>query len=124
MNQKVNYNLISNPLKLILDERLRQMGEEGYSLEFDLINNPNGELANAAAVYSIDPMGGDASNIVKTLWPWSRSQLKIKCNGNTIDCIDGRIRDLSRAGALIMAELSRLLEIKKLRREKSDHLFK
>lgn len=96
--------------EFITEERYRQINEEEWSSEHD-DEHVKGELANAAAVYAIDPMGGDASNIIKTLWPkgW---ELKLSCNENTEDNIDGRIKDLTKAGALIAAEIDRLNRLK------------
>jgi hypothetical protein len=91
---------------LIQAERNRQQNEEGYLMEHD-DQHTKGELANFACCYALDPMGGDASNIISTLKPdgW---ELKLSCNENTDDNIDGRIRDLVKAGALIVAEIERL----------------
>jgi hypothetical protein len=94
-------------IELIAEERQRQIEVEGFTSQHD-DKHSNGELANAAAVYAIDPMGGDASNMVQTLWPWDKSWLKISCNENTEDNPVGRIRDLQKAGALIAAEIDRL----------------
>lgn len=94
-------------IELISEERQRQIEKEGWSSYHD-DKQRNGELANAAAVYAIDPMGGDVSSIIKTLWPWDKSWLKISCNENTKDNPLGRIRDLQKAGALIAAEIDRL----------------
>lgn len=94
---------------LIQAERNRQINEEGYLMEHD-DQHTKGQLANFACCYALDPMGGDASNIISTLKPadW---KLKLSCNGNTGDNIDGRIRDLVKAGALIVAEIERLYRV-------------
>lgn len=96
-------------IELIVDERIRQVEVEGYSFDHDA-NHKKGELANFACCYALDPMGGDATNIIKTLKPegWD---LKLSCNENTEDNISGRIRDLTKAGALICAEIERLMEL-------------
>ena len=93
-------------IELIAKERQRQVDSEGWILSHDL-KHWKGELANFACCYALDPMGGDASNLIKTLKPegWT---LKLSCNGNTADNIKGRIRDLEKAGALIAAEIDRL----------------
>ena len=95
-----------NGVLLIAAERMRQIEEEGYRKEHDL-QHWKGELANFACCYALEPMGGDTSNIIKTLKPegWD---LKLSCNENTQDNIEGRIRDLTKAGALIAAEIDRL----------------
>lgn len=97
-------------IELIAEERQRQIEVEGWTPEHD-DTHVKGEIANAAAVYAIDPMGGDASNIVDTLWPWGREWLKISCHENTSDNPKGRIRDLQKAGALIAAEIDRLQRV-------------
>lgn len=91
---------------LIGNERRRQQDEEKYSWEHDDLHT-SGELANFACCYALDPMGGDASNMIKILKPegW---KLKLSCNGNTNDNLEGRIKDLVKAGALIVAEIERL----------------
>lgn len=94
-------------IELIAEERQRQIEVEWFTSQHD-DKHSNGGLANAAAVYAIDPMGGDASNMVQTLWPWDKSWLKISCNENTEDNPSGRVRDLQKAGALIAAEIDRL----------------
>lgn len=94
-------------IELIAEERQRQIEVEGWTPEHDK-QHFDGQLANAAAVYAIDPMGGDASSIIKTLWPWEMDWLKISCNENTSDNPQGRIRDLQKAGALIAAEIDRI----------------
>jgi hypothetical protein len=97
-------------IELIAEERQRQIEVEGDTAEHD-DGHSKGQLANAAAVYAIDPMGGDATNMIETLWPWDKSLLKISCNENTEDSPYLRIRDLQKAGALIAAEIDRLQRI-------------
>lgn len=103
----------SQGINIIEQERLEQVNIHGYDLEHDLCYT-KGQLANAAVVYALDPMGGDASNMVSKLWPWDPSVLKLSCIGNTEDDIEGRIKDLAKAGALIAAEIDRLLLIQQL----------
>lgn len=102
-----NNNKMKTGIELIAEERQRQIEVEGWTPQHD-DEHSKGELANAAAVYAIDPMGGDASSMIKNLWPWDKSWLKISCNENTEDNPSGRIRDLQKAGALIAAEIDRL----------------
>jgi|ERR1035437_4746537 hypothetical protein len=96
-------------VELIAAERTRQLGAEGYSYKYD-DSHTNGELANFACCYALDPMGGDATNIIKTLKPFGW-ELKINCNENTSESwgsIQRRIKDLVKAGALLSAEIERL----------------
>lgn len=95
-------------IEIIEAERKRQFEEEGYSVMRDFLRNPKGELANAAAVYAIDPMGGDATHITGNLWPWKHTEPNFKCLDNTEECPEDRIKDLAKAGALIAAEIDRI----------------
>lgn len=83
----------------ILAERHRQTIVEGYTLEHD-DEHVGGEIADAAACYA-------ASSFIKTedgaeVWPFDGPA---KFGDNTID---GKIGDLVKAGALIVAEIERL----------------
>lgn len=82
-----------NGADLIRAERERQMAEEGWSASHDDCHR-HGELARAAARYALEglPVTG------RPRWPWSRDWWKPK----------GRIKNLTRAGALIAAEIDRL----------------
>ncbi len=75
-------------IELIAQERGRQIDEEGWSAEHD-DSNAGGELADAAAAYAIGS---------ETLWPWSEGFKDYDNKHNLI-----------RAGALIAAELDRLI---------------
>lgn len=79
----------------IEDERNRQVTQEGWTAEHDDVH-VEGELARAAAAYLMESPG---------LWPWAFVDFKPT----------DRIRDLTKAGALIAAEIDRLqrLENKK-----------
>ena len=89
-------------LNLILSERLGQKTREGWTAEHDE-NHPKGDLAAAAAVYakiSSDEVKG--LEVRRPLWwPWSPSWFKPK----------GFQRNLERSGALIIAELSRMVRV-------------
>ena len=95
-------------IEIITAERKRQFEVEGYSVMQDFYRNSKGELANAAAVYAIDPMGGDASYITGSLWPWKHVNANFSCLDNTEECPEERIKDLAKAGALIAAEIDRI----------------
>ena len=85
-------------LELIAVERAAHISREGWTPEHD-DKHANGDLARAASVYALNA----ASPIYRTdgdpwLWPWDRSWFKPT----------NRIRDLVKAGALIVAEIERL----------------
>lgn len=83
-------------LDLIAAERRRQIEEEGWSLEHDQ-GHANGELAEAAACYA------SLENRSLHEWPWGSMAWK--------PSPENRIRELAKAGALIAAELDRLLGV-------------
>lgn len=80
----------------VVAERVRQQTDEGYSPDSDK-HRPAGELASAAACYALSAARDDQRRIT-AVWPWSW------------DCFKPRdpMRDLERAGALILAEMERL----------------
>ena len=94
----------------LMDERKRQIGEEGWSREHDDRHN-DGSLAKAAAAYALlagerPYLVGEHSrswavsrylNALEYLWPWPDAPIK----GDTRQA-------LVKAGALIMAEIERL----------------
>lgn len=100
-----------NVVEMIAIERFRQINAEGWSPEHD-DEHTDSELARAAACYALDErtmerrVDGDASNrtlvsgLVPVIWPWSIRWWK--------PCPDDRIRELVKAGALIVAEIERL----------------
>lgn len=88
-------------MELIVAERVRQVGVEGWSLEHD-DTHTNGEIAQAAAVYAL-PESERFMFIDDTspeLWPWDDAWYK--------PSPDNRLRELVKAGALIVAEIERL----------------
>lgn len=95
-------------LELIAEERQRQIEVEGFSKESDR-GYTNGELATAAACYAITPTGTNVGEIIKRLWPFHMSCFK-PAKGKFPE---SRINELSKAGALIVAEIDRLQLINK-----------
>jgi len=95
-------------VELIAAERQRQIEEEGWTAKHD-DNFGTGALAYAAACYALPErdfhLWKNAINIdfVKMLWPWESQWWK--------PTPDNRIRELEKAGALIAAELDRLLRL-------------
>ena len=78
-----------NGAELIAAERVRQKSEEGWGSRHD-DEHTNGELVAAAVAYALR---------ASILWPWPSDFWKPTT----------RIRDLTKAGALIAAEIDRLL---------------
>lgn len=92
----------------IARERLRQLAEENYSVEGDL-QYIAGELAAAGACYAVPPslreLGKSRlSGTAMGWWPWCAASWK-----PSPATLEGRIRELEKAGALIAAEIDRLL---------------
>lgn len=83
-------------LRLIADERRRQVESEGYSPDQDDEQNEDGEMAYAAAAYAAASAGDPDAAL---FWPGGWDPHMFKPTGET--------RDLVRAGALIVAELER-----------------
>lgn len=94
-------------IRLLTEERIRQITEEGYSNEHDAAHT-SGDLVYAARAYA-------------AVYDWSK---KITKNQHTADQVgwpwgieywkptDDPIRNLVKAGALIAAEIDRLVEKK------------
>jgi hypothetical protein len=89
-------NPLPNGVELIYAERLRQMGEEGWTADHDA-HHTAGEMGWAAAVYirAADQPGW--SPIGGSTWPWDMKWYKPA----------SPIRMLVKAGALIAAEIDR-----------------
>lgn len=85
-------------IKLIAAERERQISQEGWTISHDDAHESE-ELARAAACYSIARYWRTES-ILGMLWPWHQKWWK--------PLPDNRIRELVKAGALIVAEIERL----------------
>lgn len=88
---------------LIRLERLRQQAAEGFSIERDARLYPDGELVLAAWAYLTEhpAFGGDGcGDDPPEAWPWDASWWKPTADP---------VANLVKAGALIAAELDRLL---------------
>lgn len=102
-------------VELIADERQRQIEKEGWTAEHD-IQHVCGELTDAAVMYAmrgywkkrIDPMIVGTEDMPGIMWPFREDGFK----PSTAEWPDCRIRDLVKAGALIAAEIDRLLNFK------------
>jgi len=90
----------------IAAERKRQIEKEGWTPRHDDAH-VNGELAAAGACYALVPGEEPAGTDLPDEWPegWDEQWWKPSPNN--------RIRELEKAGALIAAEIDRLLRIKK-----------
>lgn len=94
-------------IELISEERIRQIDKEGYSFKSDA-GHTNSQLALAAACYALpwqyrDSIDG-AFVPLPNIWPWGRESWK--------PTPEDRIRELVKAGALVVAEIDRLNLIK------------
>lgn len=88
-------------MNLVVNERLRQINEEKFSREHDQ-HFIEGELAAAAACYSVPPhLRVDGTFEPLTIFPWDRKWFK--------PSPENRIRELVKATALNIAEIERLL---------------
>lgn len=88
-------------LALIASERKRQVNEEGWTPEYD-DEHRQGEIASAAACYAL-PIDSISIDRIP-MWPWERVSFK----RTPSDDGAARVRELVRAGALIVAEIERL----------------
>lgn len=84
---------------MIADERARQIAKEGWTSEHD-DEHEQGELAQAAACYALGASRKRYSHAYfPQRWPWDDTWWKPT----------DPVRDLVKAGALIAAEIDRLL---------------
>lgn len=91
-------------IELITEERKRQIEVEGWTAEHDSIGNNDEQLASAAACYACPQVhrGNELYGLL-SFFPWDRKWWKPTPND--------RVRELSKAGALIAAEIDRLNNI-------------
>lgn len=97
-------------IELIADERLRQVTEEGYTADHDALYNVEA-LAVAAVCYATPRhlrtvrFHDVLKRWIPSLWPWEPKFWK----GSAL-VGDGysRVRELTKAGALIAAEIDRI----------------
>lgn len=97
---KVSYGAM-----VIARERTRQVEKKGWSAEHDA-QHIKGELALAGACYAFDYVGNAYDNegcvqVAGDFWPWEGGSMKTT-HGDAI-------KQLTKAGALIAAEIDRLL---------------
>lgn len=99
-------NLLTEGSLEIAKERVRQINKEGWTPEHD-DEHTDGELSSAACVYAmknelreLDVMAQDIYKMGEAMWPWDEEWFKPTPNE--------RVRELTKAGALIAAEIERL----------------
>ena len=99
---------MKNGIELIANERKRQIESEGYNLRRDKMNWGQGQLAMAAASYVTPAFQrmtiGDRKS--PYCFPFRDEFWK--------PTPENRIRELVKAGALILAEIDRLQNLQKL----------
>jgi len=104
-------------IDLIASERIRQIEKEGWTAEHD-DQHMDDELALAAACYAIPELereyidtehGGEIPNY----WPWEEKWWKPEYAPELEkkSTIEGRIRELTKAGALIAAAIDQLQRV-------------
>ena len=104
--------IVKGGTELIADERMRQMLQEGWTLDHD-DGHSSCELSTAAACYAVygtgvTVRGGPGQNTYDDAWPWSHQWDKRKKHD--------RLRRLVIAGALIAAEIDRELRLRDRRK--------
>ena len=90
--------IMSFGIKLITEERNRQIESEGWTHQHDTQYTEE-QLARAACCYTM-PRRWLSNYMLALLWPWDIKWWK--------PSPDNRVRDLVKAGALIAAEIDRL----------------
>jgi hypothetical protein len=80
---------------LIAEERQRQVSQEGYNEEHD-DQHIGQQLVHAAAAYLLRR---------PWMWPW---QMRLWKGAAAPTDLDGRLRELAKAGALVAAEIDRV----------------
>lgn len=94
--------------ELIAAERQRQIDQEGWDEEHDKEHGRD-ILAIAGAVYALPARTRDqqvlSRSLRRALWPWDERWWKPA----STDDAEGRLRELAKAGALIAAEMDRLI---------------
>lgn len=86
-----------NGAELIVEERQRQIAEEGWLPEHD-DEHKHSELAKAGAAYALEVTGERI--YARIIWPWDKRYWK--------PTPENKIKQLVKAGALIAAEIDRL----------------
>lgn len=124
-------------IEIIAKERARQIKEKGYTSEKD-DKKIGGDLSDAAAIYAMGPAWrklpiapefkkdepitekNQDGMVFTFVWPWQFKYYKPThynrdentCDPETNEDIKARVHELAKAGALIAAEIDRLLRLK------------
>lgn len=108
------YRVLRNPaVRMLIDERTRQVEREGWTPEHD-DEHARGEMAAAAACYAmpndvrgelVPTSGSFRVSVRDVVWPWGSAWWKPVPNN--------RVHELVKAGALIIAEIERELRAQK-----------
>lgn len=108
---------LNEGIERIARERQRQVDEEGFTSDHDDDCHRGGDLALAAICYAApEPVFIKRTHLSRPgilfcdPWPWAEQCDKRKAANNGLP-VGVRIRDLEKAGALIAAEIDRLLRI-------------
>lgn len=112
---------MKNGIELISAERHRQIEKEGWTKDHDILHK-RCELSMVAALYASPVLlyqKLDQANGIRFIdpWPWLDKWDKRPKNGNLLlDPVDSvsnkqRIKNLSKVGALIAAEIDRLMDL-------------
>lgn len=98
-------------IELIAEERKKQIDYYGFNALNDACYSDQ-ELAKAALCYLM-PNDLKVPNEPLAIWPWSKSHYKPSPND--------RIRELQKAGALIAAEIDRLIDLERMGPNEMHH---
>lgn len=105
--------------QLIAEERQRQISQEGWTPEHDDTHQGE-ELSRAACAYAFPNAGvartqnGVVLMVTRDFfWPWEPQEFKPSATLDRVlqsreERVNGRVRELVKAGALIAAEIDRL----------------
>ncbi len=91
-------------VELIAEERERQIEDENWTKEYDDMEHRIPDLVRAVECYAVMAMHAKPGKgrQPSTWWPWPRSLWKPSYN---------QLRNLAKAGALIAAEMDRLIRM-------------
>jgi hypothetical protein len=121
--REAEFNVLSTltrpSLTAIAEERYRQVDEEGYTFAHDDAHGHN-DLADAAASYAQEPESRRTLGGPPRLWPWAVEDWKPDSEIRDVQTADGiypgdlirysdegRLRELTKAGALLVADIDR-----------------
>lgn len=108
-NQQESGQFVFSFAMSVIQERFRQITSEGYTPENDLCNL-DGQLACAAATYALPDDRRISTHGIPDQWPegWDTEMWKPMKQGDLKNYTDGRLREITKACALLFAEASRI----------------